>query len=110
MPGVLARGGVCAMSRRICRAELAITSGGELLLNVAALDAPLTPEGLIAEARRQRGAVFVGIVLGGGETRKIVREVGPVLPNVTTGIAGRRIWRGKGCTRARGRRRAPGRS
>lgn len=81
------------MSRRICRADIAVTSGGDVLLNVVTLDAPLTLEGLIREARRQRGAVYVGVVLGRHEVRRLIDEMGPVLPNVTTRIAGPRIWR-----------------
>jgi hypothetical protein len=81
------------VSRRICRADIAVTSGGDVLLNVVTLDAPLTLEGLIREARRQRGAVYVGVVLGRHEVRRLIDEMGPVLPNVTTRIAGPRIWR-----------------
>jgi hypothetical protein len=84
---------VCALSRRIHRADIALTSDGDVLLNVVALDAPLTLDGLIREAARQRGAVFVGVVLGPQEVRRLIDEMGPILPNITTRIAGPRIWR-----------------
>jgi hypothetical protein len=93
VPWMRARRGVRTMSRQIHRADIAVTSSGDILLNVVALDAPLRLEGLISEARRQRGAVFVGVVLGPREVRRLIDEMGPVLPNVTTRIAGPRIWR-----------------
>jgi hypothetical protein len=79
------------MSSRVCRAELAITSEGEVLLNVLALDDVSTLDRVLQLARRQPGAVFVGLALSPSERRLLTRGVRMILPNATAPVAGRRF-------------------
>ena len=55
------RDGEGGVSRVIDRAQLAVTSDGEVLLNVARFDVPKRIEEIVTAALRQRGAVFIGV-------------------------------------------------
>ena len=61
------------MSRKINRSPLALSTEGEILLNVAMSDAPKQLEALLAFAQRTRGEVFIGVVLDGRD-REFVRD------------------------------------
>ncbi len=52
------------MNRRVHLAPLAIASDGAILLNVAMFDTPKGLAELLETAQRERGAVFIGLVLG----------------------------------------------
>ena len=78
------------MSRVIDRAQLAVTSDGDVLLNVARFDVPKKIEEIVKMALRQRGAVFVGVVLSPAEVKRLLDEAAMVLPNVTGPMVGRR--------------------
>ncbi len=83
------------MSRRIHRAELAVTTSGAVLLNMAAIDGTLDLAELLKLAVSQRGEVFVGVVLAPSEIKSLVRNVALVLPNVTMPLVGARLGRSK---------------
>ena len=78
------------MSRVIDRALLAVTSDGDVLLNVARFDVPKKIEDIVRVALRQRGAVFIGVALSPAEVRRLLDEAAMVLPNVTGPLVGRR--------------------
>jgi hypothetical protein len=82
------------VSRVIDRAQLAVTSDGDLLLNVARFDMPKRIEEIVRMALRQRGAVFIGVVLSPAEVKQLLAEAAMVLPNVTAPMVGRRQRRG----------------
>ncbi len=78
------------MSRVIDQALLAVTSDGEVLLNVGRFDVPKKIEEILRLALRQRGAVFIGVALSPAEVRRLLDEAAMVLPNVTGPLVGRR--------------------
>jgi hypothetical protein len=78
------------VSRVIDRAQLAVTSDGEVLLNVARFDMPKKVEEIAGMALRQRGAIFIGVVLSPAEVRRLLDEAAMLLPNATGPIVGRR--------------------
>ena len=78
------------MSRVIDRAQLAVTSDGDVLLNVARFDVPKKVEEIVRMALRQRGAVFIGVALSPAEVKRLLDEAAMVLPNVTGPMVGRR--------------------
>jgi hypothetical protein len=82
------------VSRVIDRAQLAVTSDGDLLLNVARFDMPKRIEEIVRMALRQRGAVFIGVVLSPAEVKQLLDEAAMVLPNITGPMVGRRQRRG----------------
>ena len=78
------------MSRVIDRAQLAVTSDGAVLLNVARFDMPKKVEEIVRMALRQRGAIFIGVALSPAEVKRLLDEAAMLLPNVTAPMAGRR--------------------
>jgi len=78
------------VSRVIDRAQLAVTSDGDVLLNVARFDMPKRIDEIVKMALRQRGAVFIGVALSPAEVRRLLDEAAMILPNVTGPMAGRR--------------------
>lgn len=83
------------MSRRIHRAELAVTTSGAVLLNVVTIDGTRDLAELLKLAASQRGEVFVGVVLAPSEVRRLTRDVALVVPNVTMALAGARLRPGR---------------
>jgi len=81
---------VDAMSRVIDRAQLAVTSDGDVLLNMARFDMPKRIEEIVRMALRQRGAIFIGVALSPAEVRRLLDESAMILPNVTGPMVGRR--------------------
>ncbi len=79
------------MSRRINKAELALTTSGKILLNVAPLDEDLDSAALLKLAMAQRGDLFIGVVLSPAEVEGLIKDVELVLPNVTMPLVGRRL-------------------
>ena len=78
------------MSRVNNRAPLAVTSNGDVLLNVARFDVPKKVEEVVRMALRQRGAVFIGVALSPAEVRRLLGEAAMLLPNTTGPMVGRR--------------------
>lgn len=83
------------MSRRIHRAELAVTTSGAVLLNVVTIDGTRDLAELLKLAASQRGELFVGVVLAPSEVRRLTRDVALVVPNVTMALAGARLRPGR---------------
>jgi hypothetical protein len=79
------------MSLRIHRADLAVTTDGAVLLNVAPFDENLGAMALVKVALVQPGEVFIGVSLSPQEVGNLIRGVGLILPNVTGPIVGRRL-------------------
>lgn len=63
------------MSRRVHLAPLALTSDGDVLLNVAMFDAPKDLATLLRLAQTQSAKVFVGVPLSGSELDFILSEL-----------------------------------
>ncbi len=81
------------MSRRIHRADLAVSTEAAVLLNLAPFDPELDVFALLERAVAEPGEVFIGVVLPPKEVERLVREVGLVLPNVTGPLGSRRLRR-----------------
>jgi hypothetical protein len=86
------------MSRTIDRAPFALTSEGNLLLNLAMFDAKKL-EALFELAERERGAVFVGVVLGRAERRFLDERTGDAAHDAAAWIVGARLRRRKRAAR-----------
>ena len=84
---------VRVVSRRIHRADLAVSTEAAVLLNLAPFHPELDLSGVLERAVDEPGAVFIGVVLLPKEVGRLVREVGLVLPNVTGPLGGRRLRR-----------------
>lgn len=80
---------------RPSRAPLAITLDGEVVLSFLELDVEPETDEIIAALRRERGRVFVGVVLSSREVKRLVREVDLVLPNALLPILGGRLRPGR---------------
>lgn len=63
------------MSRRVHLAPLALTSDGEVLLNVAMFDAPKDLATLLRLAQTESVSVFIGVPLSGSELEFILSEL-----------------------------------
>ena len=78
------------MSGVIDRAQLAVTSEGDVLLNVARFDVANRVEDVVRMALRQRGAIFIGVALSPAEVTRLLDEAAVLLPNATGPMVGRR--------------------
>lgn len=58
-----------------------MTSNGEVLLNIARF-APKRIEEVARMALRQRGAIFIGVVLSPAELKRLLDEAAMLLPKV----------------------------
>jgi hypothetical protein len=82
------------MSRAIDRAPFAVPSEGNLLLNVAMFD--LTKVDLLLQlAERERGAVFVGVVVGRKERVFLNRRMHDASYDAAAWVVGARLRRHK---------------
>jgi hypothetical protein len=93
------------MSRNIDRAPFAVTSDGNLLLNVAMFDGKRL-KALFELAARERGAVFVGVVLGRAERIFLDQRTGDAAHDAAAWLVGARLRRRKRAPRQGQRRRA----
>ena len=59
------------MSRRLSRAPLAVTSEGAVLLSAALFDDVTGMDEVVALAREQPGAVFIGVVINPDELQQL---------------------------------------
>jgi hydrogenase maturation factor len=78
------------VSRKINVTPLALSSEGELLLNVAMSDAPRRLDALLAFAERTDGEVFIGVVLGGRELAFVTGELGHAVRDATARVVGQK--------------------
>jgi hypothetical protein len=77
------------------RSPVAITVDGDIILNLTELDVPARLPAILAAMRSVSGPFFVGVVLTERERRRLQRDLGLVLPNVTGPIIGRRLRRAR---------------
>jgi hypothetical protein len=82
-----------AMSRVIDRAPVAVTSDGDVRLNVARFDVPKRIEEIAGMARRQGGAVLIGVALSPAEVTRLLDEATMILPNAAGPMVARRAAR-----------------
>lgn len=103
MPDVSVRGGVPAVKRPV-RAPLAITSDGDVLLNVAELMDGPERERLLREAVRTNAPVFIGVRLTTAEIDAILEHVDNALAETVGRLVGHRrrrlVTRSKRTTRS----------
>ncbi len=81
------------MSRRADRVPFAITSNGSIFVNVAVFDGKTDLESLLAVARKQAGAVFIGVALTAVEASFVGDELGHACRDAAARLAGRRSRR-----------------
>ena len=82
--------GVPPVSRRAHRAPFAITSDGEVLVNLAMFDTAKELAVLLAAARRHDGEVFIGVVLSPAETAFVLNELHHASRDASSRLVGRR--------------------
>ena len=82
------------MSRTVDRAPFALTSEGDLLLNLAMFDVKKL-EALFELAERERGAVFVGVVVGRKERVFLDQRIHDAAHDAAAWIVGARLRRRK---------------
>ncbi len=78
------------MSRRVCRAPVAWTSDGVLLINLAVFDVPKRLDVLLEAAGRERGEVFIGVPAHPKEVTLILARVFDSTYEAASVCAGRR--------------------
>ena len=71
------------MRARVLRAPLAVTSEGDVVLNVVELDVAADVASVARALAGVNGYVFVGVMLRRDEARGVLRDVAMLLPNVT---------------------------
>jgi hypothetical protein len=86
------------MSRTIDRAPFAVTSEGNLLLNIAMFDVKKL-EALFELAERERGAVFVGVVVGRNERAFLDQRTHDAAHDAAAWLVGARLRRRKRAAR-----------
>ena len=84
------------MSRKAHRAALAITSEGEVLVNLAMFDVAKELDVLLAAARRQEGEVFIGVVLSPAEITFVLTELHHAFRDASSWVVGGRQRKRKG--------------
>ena len=90
------------MSTKPNRAPLAVTSDGDLLLNVFQFDiTKKTVDRLVAHAKDERGAVFIGVVVSPTEADQIRRELDDTALQASFGAVAVRQARRRRRTRQR---------
>lgn len=90
MRDVCLRGSVSTVSRRAHRAPFAITSDGEVLVNVAMFDVAKKLDVLLAAARRQDGDVFIGVALSPSEVTFALTELHHACRDTSSWVVGGR--------------------
>jgi hypothetical protein len=89
---------------RSLAAPLALTSAGEVLINVAASAGPLDPQKLVERAVAEGGQVFVGVVLAPREVASALRALDDATAEMASWIFGGRHRRRRQGTRGRARK------
>ena len=78
------------MSRRVHQAPLALTSDGEILLNVGRFDDVRSLDEVLGLARAERGPVFVGVALRDDEVRLASRRLADAAEETAALLGGER--------------------
>lgn len=79
------------MSRRLNLAPFAVTSEGDLVLNLAKLTETTNLDEVLRRAREEHGAVFVGVVLSRAEVEFVLGRLENAGEETAAKIAGKRI-------------------
>lgn len=90
VPNLSLRRAVSAMSRRVSAAPLAVTTSGELLVNVAELGSDVSLDAVLDAARNAGATVFVGIVLSRAEARFALARLDNAADETAARISGER--------------------
>ena len=83
------------MSRHVHRAPLALTSDGEVLLNVGRFDDVRSLDEVLGLARAEGGPVFVGVALHEGEMRLLSHRLADAAEETAALLGGGRRRRKK---------------
>lgn len=78
------------MSHRVCRAPVALTSDGVLLINLTVFDVPKRLDVLLEAALREPGEVFIGVPARPEEVTLILERVADSTYEAASVCAGRR--------------------
>ena len=78
------------MSRRIHKADVALTSQGALVVNVAALVSAPCVETLIARALDEEGELFIGIVVSEREKQMLLERLDNAAAEALAVVIGKR--------------------
>jgi hypothetical protein len=81
---------VSRTSRRVSTAPMAVTSAGEILVNIAASAGPLDPLKLVERAMAERRPIFVGIVATPKEVRFALKSMDDATAEISSWIWGSR--------------------
>ena len=79
-----------AMSRRLSLAPFAITSEGDLVLNVAKLSSTTKLEEVLRRAMEERGALYIGVILSRDETELVLGRLENAGEEAAAKIVGQR--------------------
>lgn len=88
-------GELLAVSRRLNDAPFAVTSDGNVLLNVTHLRMVKRPEDALALAKHSSGDMFVGVVMTGSEVRAALEQLGHGCREAAAYTAGKRLKRAR---------------
>jgi hypothetical protein len=83
---------------------MAVTSAGQILLNVAASHGPLDPVKLVERALAEGGQVFVGIVLAQEEVASALKAIDDSTAEISSWLLGARHRRRRKVARGRVRK------
>lgn len=81
------------MSRRIDLTPLALTSDGDVLINLATIAYSTDFETIVRAAKRERGALFVGVILSPREKVFALARLDNAADETAARIVGRRQHR-----------------
>lgn len=91
------------MKRAGVSAPFAITSLGEVLVNVDAFSDMQNPGNLLELVRREGGTVFVGVPISDVELREVARRVDDALAEAAARLVAKRQRRRRGKVRKKAR-------
>ncbi len=83
---------------------MAVTSAGEVLINVAATAGPLDPAKLVERAVAEGGQVFVGLVLAPKEVASALKAIDDATAEISSWLWGARQRRRRKVSRSRARK------
>lgn len=75
-------------SKKICMAPMAVTSAGDVLLNMAEFQDDLSPSALVRNAKAIGFALFVGVVVPERLRRRLARDIDDAAADITGRLGG----------------------
>lgn len=84
------------MNRRVHLAPIALTSDGDVLINIAKLASSADFETIVRAAEREHRAIFVGVMLSSRETEFAMARLDNAADETAACIVGRRRRRSRG--------------